>query len=1091
MFLQINSKYIFFRFLYASPKWGENTTILEEKLSDFATNTQPVIEPDSAIAHIADMPSTSEKDQFILLSSICNYHWMPLPSINDSTKLTTGKHITYAQHVYFDISPAQETKTNYVRRHLPASARNRLMHLSTCEETEYSLYATIRHLFMKDTQPENIQHETDIPEIPPPAKKRMKHTRRLVTVTQKAVYECVGEGLSTSLNCANPNRGIYRDFKEQLIHEGVIYWRSHSEDMDICVMNDYQPTSGVLLPNSFVHVTCFMDDPEGPIVKCTCAIFALLQRCAHQGIELRPNEEVLPDEKMPCMHTRFYREYLIGGYDSMSASGVLSKPLEKISKTLQFIEDPVHLLGSVFPKATTKFSVAGSDCYSTINISFPNGKCYAKCLNGMCAANLRNKKKIPKSLSLKEKDKLCSHIRTLSDHLEYVQAFFPDYFGDDAVPNAQENLAPPPPQQDIANNDDINIRPDQEVHFDYNTGLWSFPALSKHKPVGENSMDLLNSTKLRNDVTVSHNMNDDSGVYQDYSLTPGFIENNGNFKMCACGAGYNENCVPKLQFEANMFTRMGVVLCKCYNVECSSGNCELSYEEAAAEQNVFFYTKATCAGDEIGWDFNSLTHKGKFSFTAFCKESTRRYKTNNVSSRSFMSPNTFISWYFAWLSAQKIDFRKHVDPWCKYNPKILACDGTHIGVSLKNLRLEDPVTKPDVEDIKRPRHKRNDRVIISDHTQRRHLRYLCKKMLDKLKPGEEIDEEIEGERTMILIEHIRNKCPPNICEFLLVFLQKTQDEEVIKIMAKLLYMFSGDAGVSSVMPFGAHNIVSDCCTDAQSDRRNIQGLDGLKHWCKEIADLLLLGRRFDCLDMISNFCTSIIDLVKAIHEEDDPAPPVVRQPGTYNPRSGTAYYFTEHGEKIRQLPIYEVGGKTRSKTHDDAPHVDPPCRKFFPEVSFGGFGYIFLWFCPIHGHSYGFHMIAGGEGRKDPFASLYKYCETMPEHVFFDFACQLHEYCMNREPDLFRNTRFWHDLFHQIGHLCGYNFRSGRVLGLTGINSEICEQWNSFLQCVKYTASHLTQDHFVCFLQYHLHLINEEKTKTFKLTATIAIAGTL
>ena len=43
----------------------------------------------------------------------------------------------------------------------------------------------------------------------------------------------------------------------------------------------------------------------------------------------------------------------------------------------------------------------------------------------------------------------------------------------------------------------------------------------------------------------------------------------------------------------------------------------------------------------------------------------------------------------------QIDFRKEVDPWCKYNPKTLACDGTHVGISLRYLKLESPVTAHD------------------------------------------------------------------------------------------------------------------------------------------------------------------------------------------------------------------------------------------------------------------------------------------------------------------------------------------------------------------------------------------------------------
>ena len=137
------------------------------------------------------------------------------------------------------------------------------------------------------------------------------------------------------------------------------------------------------------------------------------------------------------------------------------------------------------------------------------------------------------------------------------------------------------------------------------------------------------------------------------------------------------------------------------------------------------------------------------------------------------------------------------------------------------------------------------------------------------------------------------------------------------------------------------------------------------------------------------------------------------------------------------MPSYSIQGKDRSKDN-------PGCQKDFPSVPFGSFGYMFLFFCPYHGHCYGFHLIDGGEGRKDPFSAMYKYMEEPPEELFYDFACSLQEYCLNREPEFFRNVRFWHDLFHALNHICGMNFRSTRVVGLSGANSEICEQFNSY-----------------------------------------------
>ena len=120
-------------------------------------------------------------------------------------------------------------------------------------------------------------------------------------------------------------------------------------------------------------------------------------------------------------------------------------------------------------------------------------------------------------------------------------------------------------------------------------------------------------------------------------------------------------------------------------------------------------------------------------------------------------------------------------------------------------------------------------------------------------------------------------------------------------------------------------------------------------------------------------------------------------------------------------------------------------------------------------HCYGFHLIPGGEGRKDPFSSLLRYLPTALTDIFYDFVCQLSEYCLDREPQYFLHTKFWHDLFHGINHKCGKCFKSSRICGMVGINSEICEQLNSFLQSMKYTGSHLSKSHFMFFVQSFIY----------------------
>ena len=44
-----------------------------------------------------------------------------------------------------------------------------------------------------------------------------------------------------------------------------------------------------------------------------------------------------------------------------------------------------------------------------------------------------------------------------------------------------------------------------------------------------------------------------------------------------------------------------------------------------------------------------------------------------------------------------------------------------------------------------------------------------------------------------------------------------------------------------------------------------------------------------------------------------------------------------------------------------------------------------------------------------------------PEVVIYDNACNLHQYCLNRDPNFFCNTRFYVDGLHWDGHVCKYS----------------------------------------------------------------------
>ena len=185
-------------------------------------------------------------------------------------------------------------------------------------------------------------------------------------------------------------------------------------------------------------------------------------------------------------------------------------------------------------------------------------------------------------------------------------------------------------------------------------------------------------------------------------------------------------------------------------------------------------------------------------------------------------------------------------------------------------------------------------------------------------------------------------------------------------------MLSGDAAISTVVPFGCHELLLSTCDDIESNIPVHGKLEELKHWGIEISQLLKLGIVHDVSGMMVSFCRYLVQHVIAIHSRNRNAPDPTPIPNSYNPAEGTAYYFTPSGQQLRKMPRYDIEGSTKYN-YDDRPEVEVPCTKNYPSVSFGGFGYLFLWFNPVHG----FHLIKGGRDAK---ILLFLYSSTWRRH---------------------------------------------------------------------------------------------------------------
>ena len=122
---------------------------------------------------------------------------------------------------------------------------------------------------------------------------------------------------------------------------------------------------------------------------------------------------------------------------------------------------------------------------------------------------------------------------------------------------------------------------------------------------------------------------------------------------------------------------------------------------------------------------------------------------------------------------------------------------------------------------------------------------------------------------------------------------------------------------------------------------------------------------------------------------------------------------------------------------------------------------LFTLSCP-HGICYGFEVMENAESPNIPFTILKTRFESAPKVVIYDNACNLHAYCLNRDPCFFKATWFLVDRFHWVNHSgchSGYNLDS--YLQFSKINSQVAEQRNSTLKRLKSMLSYMNHEHFI------------------------------
>ena len=161
----------------------------------------------------------------------------------------------------------------------------------------------------------------------------------------------------------NIERSVYTKFKNQILTSGMIKWHHSEKGRNVCVMNDYS-INRHLIPNSFIHVSSDIMDDDSPIIRCTCEIYNFIQI-----VEIEQETEILPDTS--CMYCRFFSEHLLNAYELINEGQAnIPRSLQIVKSSIQFMNDPVVLLGDVLCTGTTEYSVKGNDYFSLVIIIF-------------------------------------------------------------------------------------------------------------------------------------------------------------------------------------------------------------------------------------------------------------------------------------------------------------------------------------------------------------------------------------------------------------------------------------------------------------------------------------------------------------------------------------------------------------------------------------------------------------------------------------------------------------------------------------------------------------------------------------------------
>ncbi|XP_066924458.1 uncharacterized protein [Clytia hemisphaerica] len=1038
-------------------------------ITDYRLNRpfKPYCELQDLVQKFGDLDELSLKDQFEILSSCPNLHkWVVRPD--------SGGVKLYQYFVPNGRSP-----------------RNLILGEMENENVEDGLINIKSIVTMVLAEKYKLLQPLSFKKTNKKASYQRKRVNRETILDQLGATEESFE-LPMTIKCS-----LYQEFKRNLYNDGIILWREHNAKCQVVVMNNYDSDTGSFEFNDFVAVTRTVR-PGGIInFECSCGTHAALAsavnfsdwdgiKCCHARVFADIIEEFSIDYVQQ-------NEHGYGAPQLMPNSNTESVASVKISNGLKSVIQDVIPLHSVMD--IEKFSVRSPVGHQFIHVYTDNRskRVYVKCMSGLCS--LANSKKI-KLRTMEEVDKLCPHLLVFKSYIDenwdkhrLLRLLRTQLDTDTDTDDEQQLDDVTDPDFDAAlavlhlddTPGDVTDNSENKVidGFDPETLTWKFHSkfgrIVNADPFDEN---LITSTIKRTEFFLMALNN------QPVEFHP-----RCDSDQCACEVPWMRNSEGQLVYvpdgKTTLYTRDRTIDCDLFKLVCSTGKCCLRWD--GLFENIFRISQQICIVEELCWEYIDMVCTSKTTFASFRQCIDNNYKRHR-SPKYFMSAKTFLKLFFSWASHQPRDLNRQCN-WCGESPQVLACDATKIGILSQNIDI-NPIEACESRQVLPTETRRNNRCFLafspkskdeSDEQYKNRLRtirdsrnylktWTSNSTEDKLTPLEHLD----------CRKQLLSVLPQKVKPFFSRYINQQMSIVQLKAAKRVMHLLSFDAPVRAFLPKQLVPIMETMVMEKHART-------GLLRECQKfniaLSNLLAaFNDRFLDSDVLS-LIEYLLERVRSVPEPDIPPCEVIPNDPS---KSGRFYYFRKDGAQIRKNRNFEIG---KGKIHDDEPTTSS-CSKRYPIVAPRGTSFLFLWFCPAHGFCYGGHIVNGSEGRKDAACSLFQFLETAPEGLFYDFACGFEEYSLNRESGYFSNTRFFHDLFHRYGHNCSPMYSTKSLIGMT-YNTSICEQFNSFLQCVKASCKHMSQEHFVFYVKFFIDIWNTKKKKQVlrKNKLRVALAG--